>query len=170
MRPTFACCTLALLLVACASRPSPPLVEKVIATPHPVVHTPQASAEAALPEPPPPIVVGGDAVPAVLYFAPDVYEVRDEDRAVLQAHAKQLLDHPGWRLLIEAHTDPVGPRDYNAELARMRALSVKKQLIALGVPADQLETVAYGEGSNAGRARSASALAARRRVDLKYRN
>lgn len=182
MRPTLACCTLALLLAACASRPSPPLVEKVIATPKPVVHA--ASAQREIPKDSPrdsardashadpavPAATGSDAVASVLYFGPDVYEVRDEDRPLLQAHAKRLLDHPDWHLLIEAHTDPIGAPDYNAELARMRALSVKKLLIGMGVPATQLETAAYGASSSGGKTHSSSARAASRRVDLKYRN
>jgi peptidoglycan-associated lipoprotein len=102
-----------------------------------------------------------------LYFPPDFYQVRDADRSALQAHARRLLAHPDWRLRIVAHTDPVGPPDYNAELARMRALSVKKVLLGMGVPAQQLETAAYGE-SGSGRHLSQSQMAASRRVDLSY--
>jgi peptidoglycan-associated lipoprotein len=106
--------------------------------------------------------------PSALYFAPDVYEVRDADRNALQAHAKRLLAHPELRLRIVAHTDPQGPPDYNAELARMRALSVKKALLGMGVPADQLETAAVGQPGAARKHLSQAQMATLRRVDLSY--
>ena len=106
--------------------------------------------------------------PSALYFASDVYEVRDADRAALKAHAKRLLAHPELRLRITAHTDPEGPPDYNAELARMRALSVKKALLGMGVPPDQLETAAAAQAAAGRKHLSQAQMAALRRVDLSY--
>jgi outer membrane protein OmpA-like peptidoglycan-associated protein len=113
--------------------------------------------------------VAGAPSPSALYFASDVYEVRDADRAALKAHAKRLLAHPELRLRIIAHTDPEGPPDYNAELARMRALSVKKALLGMGVPADQIETAAAAHEAASRKRLSQSQMAALRRVDLSYR-
>jgi OmpA-OmpF porin, OOP family len=49
------------------------------------------------------------------------------------------------KVLIEAHTDDVGKDKYNMGLSHRRALSVKKQLISMGVDKDRIITKGYGE-------------------------
>lgn len=75
------------------------------------------------------------------------------DSAALPANAPRLLDgavrfavaHPGHRIVLDAHCDPVGSSPYNVGLAIRRAESVRARLIARGVPADQIVLAIYGE-------------------------
>lgn len=75
------------------------------------------------------------------------------DSAALPANAPQLLDgavrfaaaHPGHRIVLDAHCDPVGTSPYNVGLAVRRAESVRAKLVARGVPADQIVLAIYGE-------------------------
>ena len=165
---------LALLLGACAAD-KPPLLAKVQrATPTAESPAPaKAPIVSALPMPVPPDPVSAapadapDPVPpSVLYFDSDVYELKDEYRPVLQAHARRLLRDPALQLRIDAYTVDQGPADYNLELARMRAQSVLKHLVALGVPAARLQVVSHGKGRAAARG---ATLASSRRVELSYR-
>jgi len=119
------------------------------------------------PPPPPPEA----EPPLVLYYEPDVYAVREQDLAVLRAHARRLIEHPQWQLRIEAHTDDTGALDYNLELARMRAQTVAKQLASMGVPAARLQVVAPvkpAKAAKGAKAQSPEERAQSRRVELGY--
>jgi len=48
-------------------------------------------------------------------------------------------------LIITGHTDTLGPADINDSLSLARARQVRGLLIAIGVPASQIETVGRGE-------------------------
>jgi len=75
------------------------------------------------------------------------------DSAQLPADAKALLDpavayaarHSNTRIVLDAHCDPIGSAPYNAGLAIRRAEQVRHQLIAAGVPEDQIVISIYGE-------------------------
>ena len=75
------------------------------------------------------------------------------DSAALPANAPRALDgavrfaaaHPGHRIVLDAHCDPIGTSPYNVRLAIRRAESVRAQLVARGVPADQIVLAVYGE-------------------------
>lgn len=86
--------------------------------------------------------------------SPVVGEVKFRfDSAELPANALRLLDgavrfataHPGHRIVLDAHCDPIGTPPYNVGLAVRRAESVRARLIARGVPADQIVLAIYGE-------------------------
>src|SRR5215468_5624336 len=75
------------------------------------------------------------------------------DSAALPASAPQRLDgavrfaasHPGHRIVLDAHCDPIGTSPYNVGLAIRRAESVRAQLVARGVPADQIVFASYAD-------------------------
>jgi outer membrane protein OmpA-like peptidoglycan-associated protein len=75
------------------------------------------------------------------------------DSAALQADAPATLEsvaafasaHPDTKLVLDAHTDPIGTSDYNVKLAIRRAESVRDQLTTMGVQADQIVFAVYGE-------------------------
>ena len=75
------------------------------------------------------------------------------DSAALMADAPSVLDkvvayatsNPDARVVLDAHTDPVGRSDYNVGLAIRRAESVRDQLKAMGVPEERIVFAVYGE-------------------------
>jgi hypothetical protein len=75
------------------------------------------------------------------------------DSAALQADAPAALDRVAAfasanrdaKLVLDAHTDPIGTADYNVKLAIRRAQSVRAKLTAMGVPGDQIVFAVYGE-------------------------
>jgi peptidoglycan-associated lipoprotein len=83
----------------------------------------------------------GDTV----HFDYDRYQLRDEDRAILQRQAAWLQKYPQVRVTVEGHCDERGTREYNLALGARRANAVKEYLVAQGVAAGRLETVSYGK-------------------------
>jgi outer membrane protein OmpA-like peptidoglycan-associated protein len=75
------------------------------------------------------------------------------DSAALQADAPDALDRVAAfasenrdaKVVLDAHTDPIGTSDYNVKLAIRRAESVRTALKAKGVDADQIVFAIYGE-------------------------
>ena len=114
----------------------------------------------------------GDAKAAlgrVVYFDFDSYVVKDEFRALIDAHAKALAAQRGKRLVIEGHTDERGGREYNLALGQKRAEAVAKSLTLLGVPEAQLEAVSFGKERPAVEGSDEEAWARNRRAELKDR-
>jgi outer membrane protein OmpA-like peptidoglycan-associated protein len=144
---------------------SPPRAPIVVVQPRPV-HAGESGAAATRGLVVPPSAGAAAATPdaSVIYFGHDRYQVDEAYAPLLHAHAKRLLSDPGLMLRIDAFTDESGPADYNLELSRMRALTVQRELRALGVPARQMQGVGHGpEGGGRG------AQANARRVELSYR-
>jgi len=56
-----------------------------------------------------------------------------------------LNTNSGVTVTVEGHCDDRGTETYNIALGERRAESVKKFLVDLGVSANQLNTVSYGE-------------------------
>ncbi len=87
-----------------------------------------------------------------VYFDYDRSDIKQAERAKLQA-AKDYLDkNPGTRLLLEGYCDWRGTSEYNLALGDRRANSAKRFLQSLGVKADRLESNSKGslEASKAG--------------------
>lgn len=78
-------------------------------------------------------------------FAFDSYELDDDARSVLRGSAEWLKDHPKSRVEIEGHCDERGTVEYNLALGAKRARSAKDYLVTLGIAADRLGTISYGE-------------------------
>ncbi len=80
-----------------------------------------------------------------VHFDYDRYDLRTEDRAVLQQNANWLKEHANAKVEIEGHCDNRGTVEYNLALGAKRAKSVKDYLVSLGIAADRLSTISYGE-------------------------
>jgi peptidoglycan-associated lipoprotein len=80
-----------------------------------------------------------------VHFDYDRYDLRSEDRTVLQQNAKWLSDNRNAKVEIEGHCDDRGTVEYNLALGAKRAKAVKDYLVSLGVSADRLSTISYGE-------------------------
>lgn len=80
-----------------------------------------------------------------IFFSYDNYDVREDQRAALNADADFLAKHPNINLVIEGHCDERGSEDYNMGLGENRASSVKSVLEKHGVSADRVRVISLGK-------------------------
>lgn len=80
-----------------------------------------------------------------IYFDFDKYDLRPDARATLKANADWLRANPSAQVEIEGHTDERGTNEYNLALGAKRAQSAKDYLVTLGIGAERLSTISYGE-------------------------
>ena len=87
-----------------------------------------------------------DALAAqTVYFELDRSEIHPDDLSKVEAVAGILAQDPQNKVLIEGHCDERGTEEYNRALGERRALSVRDALSGLGVSADRVRTMSYGE-------------------------
>jgi peptidoglycan-associated lipoprotein len=80
-----------------------------------------------------------------IYFEFDSHSLNSEAREVLRGNANWLKNNPAARAEIEGHSDERGTNEYNLALGARRAQTAKDFLATLGVGADRLSTISYGE-------------------------
>ena len=84
-------------------------------------------------------------------FSPDVYfdydesTLSDDTRQKLSRNADLLKSQPQFSVTIEGHADSRGTNEYNLALGERRANAVKDYLASLGVAANRVRTISYGE-------------------------
>jgi peptidoglycan-associated lipoprotein len=103
-----------------------------------------------------------------IYYEFDKFDVKDEYRPLIEAHAKYLRDNPGARMLIQGNTDERGAREYNVGLGQRRSDGVKRMMMLLGAKEAQIESVSLGEEKPKSEGHTEEAWAQNRRVDLLY--
>ena len=102
-----------------------------------------------------------------IYFDYDSDQVSDRSRAQVGEIARALRT---WslrraRIRIEGHTDERGSIEYNLDLSKRRAASVKRMLVGkYGIAGERLETVGFGESRPVDPGHDEAAWAANRRV------
>jgi peptidoglycan-associated lipoprotein len=80
-----------------------------------------------------------------IYFDYDRYDLRADARATLKGNADWLKGNPSVRIEIEGHCDERGTNEYNLALGAKRAQAAKDYLVSLGIVANRLSTISYGE-------------------------
>jgi peptidoglycan-associated lipoprotein len=103
-----------------------------------------------------------------IYFDYDTAEIKPEYLPVVRTHARYLGTNNGVKATLEGHTDERGTREYNLALGDQRAESVRRLMIADGVPPNQLSTLSYGEERPANPGHSEQAWRLNRRVVIQY--
>jgi peptidoglycan-associated lipoprotein len=88
--------------------------------------------------------VTGGGVYRDIAFNYDSFQLDQTAMDAVRANAS-LLQSNGHRVEIEGHCDERGTSEYNLALGAKRARSVKDALVGLGITADRLDTVSYGE-------------------------
>lgn len=88
-------------------------------------------------------------------------------RTVLQL-VQFLQLNPRRLVRIEGYTDSRGEEEENRELSRLRAQSVAQTLVDMGVAAERLQVVGYGEAHPVAENASARGRAANRRVEIVF--
>jgi peptidoglycan-associated lipoprotein len=79
-----------------------------------------------------------------VYFDLDKSNIKESERAKLQAAKDYLAQHPEHRLLLEGHCDWRGSAEYNLGLGDRRANASKSYLGKIGVAAAKIETLSKG--------------------------
>lgn len=131
---------------ACGSKPKAepekPTSENIQVTAEPEPPPEPEPEVAAEPEPPP---APATSLHDVIYFEFDSAVLSDESRAALNENATWLQEDPTRTLTIEGHTDEVGTSEYNLALGQRRAQAAKEYLVRLGIAADRVEIITFGE-------------------------
>ena len=84
-------------------------------------------------------------------FSPDVYfeydesNLSDDTRGKLARDADLLKGQAQFLVTVEGHADERGTNEYNLALGERRANAVRDYLGSLGVDANRLRTISYGE-------------------------
>jgi outer membrane protein OmpA-like peptidoglycan-associated protein len=120
----------------------PALREEKSLEAEPVAAQPMPDPEpVAMPEPPQPqmATLSADAL-----FALGSRQLKPAAKAGLDEFASKLKSMEFDRITIVGHTDPTGKAAMNDKLSRQRAESVKRYLVARGIPAEQIETDGVG--------------------------
>jgi peptidoglycan-associated lipoprotein len=103
-----------------------------------------------------------------VYFDYDKFDIKDEYRKLVEAHANFLRQNPSAKMLIQGNADERGSREYNVGLGQRRSDSVKKMLTLLGAREDQIESVSLGEEKPVCTAATEECWAKNRRGDMLY--
>jgi len=103
-----------------------------------------------------------------IYFDYDKFDVKDEYRPVIEAHAKYLRENPNAKMLVQGNADERGSREYNVALGQRRSDNVKKMLVLLGAREAQVESVSLGEEKPACVEHNEECWAKNRRGELLY--
>ena len=165
------------LLAACASQKPKEVAEE--AKPAPVAETPKTVEATPAPAPasaPAPMLAvdplndpNSILAKRSTYYPFDVYVVQEEDKPVVQAHAKYLSEHSNRNVRLEGNCDERGSTEYNLGLGQRRADGVKKMLEVGGAKDSQIETVSYGEEKPRLTCHEEKCWKENRRTDLNYR-
>jgi peptidoglycan-associated lipoprotein len=78
-------------------------------------------------------------------FDYDKADIRPDQAGSAQGDASFLLQHPSIKVVVEGHCDDRGSEEYNLALGTSRAESLKRSLVAQGVPADRVKTISFGK-------------------------
>ena len=80
-----------------------------------------------------------------IYFLEDKSTLTAEAQETLRRQAAWLAQYPDVMIQIEGHADERGTREYNISLSARRATATREFLIAQGVDANRVSSIAYGK-------------------------
>ncbi|PWB49127.1 MAG: peptidoglycan-associated lipoprotein [Nitrosomonadales bacterium] len=103
-----------------------------------------------------------------VYFDYDKYNVKDEYKPMVEAHAQYLKQNAKAKAFLQGNADERGSREYNLALGQKRAESVRKVMNVLGVSDSQIETVSFGEEKPKAEGHDEASWAKNRRADIVY--
>ncbi len=78
-------------------------------------------------------------------FAYNSFTLSEESKQLLEQKAQWMAQHPGVTVQLEGHCDERGTVAYNLALGERRANVVRQYMTALGIRADRMTTISYGE-------------------------
>ena len=105
----------------------------------------------------------------LIHFDFDQYVLTDAAKCTLVNNAGLLRSAPAVKILIEGHCDERGSDEYNLALGEKRALATKNYLVSLGVAAERMSVISYGEEMPLDPAHNKEAWAQNRRANFKVK-
>ena len=81
----------------------------------------------------------------MVFFPWNQATLSEEDRQIVDQAAAEYRQTGSTRITVTGHTDTSGSAAYNLELSQRRAEAVAAEMIRLGVPAGDIETIGRGE-------------------------
>lgn len=103
---------------------------------------------------------------AVVYFDYDIDEVRDDQKATLDAKVPILQANADVRIRIAGHTDDRGSDEYNLALGQRRAAAVRRYLVSRGIAENRFDVESFGEQRPASQGENEEAWAKNRRAEF----
>lgn len=98
-------------------------------------------------------------------FSYDSSAIMDTEIPVLEGKAEWLRNNTEATVTIQGHCDERGTTEYNLALGDRRAARVKSFLVNLGIDAERITTISYGEEKPAVSGNDEAAWAANRRAN-----
>ena len=80
-----------------------------------------------------------------VHFDLDSSVLKSSEKAKVAAVADYLKANAADAVEVQGHCDERGTEEYNRSLGERRALAVREDLVGLGVAADRIDTISYGE-------------------------
>jgi peptidoglycan-associated lipoprotein len=105
-----------------------------------------------------------------IYFDFDKSDIKAEAKPVLEKKAEFLRANPAYKVRIEGHCDERGTNEYNMALGDRRARAAMKYLNALGISADRMSTISYGEEKPVCKDQNEACWSKNRRDEFKLSN
>ena len=101
-----------------------------------------------------------------IYFDYDKYNLKADAKNSLTSNGKTLRENADVKVLIEGHCDERGTVEYNLALGEKRAMAARDYLVDLGVKADRIRTISYGEEHPVDPGHTEASWAKNRRADF----
>ena len=148
MHRLFAVALAGLLAAGCAKKPAPSTAATAeqapaASTAMPTQQVPGVQ-EQAVTEAPATATAAAQALQTI-NFAFNEYTLSQQARDILVQNAAWMKAHPEAKVRVEGNCDERGSEEYNLALGQKRAEAAKNYLVSLGVPADSLSVISYGE-------------------------
>jgi peptidoglycan-associated lipoprotein len=101
-----------------------------------------------------------------VYFDYDKSTVKSSEVSKIETVANGMKSRPGKGLRIEGHCDERGTEEYNRSLGERRALAVREHLVRLGLDAQLVDTISFGEDKPAETGHTEAAWSKNRRAEF----
>ncbi|MGM0665137.1 MAG: OmpA family protein, partial [Thermodesulfobacteriota bacterium] len=102
-----------------------------------------------------------------IHFDFDKADLKVGSEKALTEIIKLMKADPGLRVEIQGHTDNVGGREYNLDLSKRRAQTVRDYLSLYGIESSRMTLAGYGFGMPVASNDTEEGRALNRRVELK---
>ncbi|MCD6525538.1 MAG: peptidoglycan-associated lipoprotein Pal [Desulfuromonas sp.] len=115
---------------------------------------------------PVPVPVVAAAVLNPVYFDFDQHTLTQASRDTLMENTRYMEANPTTSIVIEGHCDERGSDEYNLALGERRAAAAQQYLASMGIAAQRIRIISYGEEKPAELASTESAWAKNRRAEF----